>query len=50
MHPRAAALADRENRHRLIADILDPPDEDITTSSMLTQIIDGRAKDVDGVT
>ena len=48
VHPRAAVLADPEKRHRLIADILDPLDDDIIESSLLTQIIAGRAPGLDG--
>ncbi len=47
INPRAAALADPEKRHRLIADILDPLDDDIVTASMLTSMIEGRAKGFD---
>ncbi|MDH3912272.1 MAG: hypothetical protein OEU09_13340 [Rhodospirillales bacterium] len=47
-HPRAAALKDPERRRRLIADVLDPLDEDIKRSSLLTRIIEGRAPGLDG--
>ena len=46
---RAAALADLEKRRRLIADILDPLDEDIINSSVLTQMILGTAPNMDGM-
>jgi NAD(P)-dependent dehydrogenase (short-subunit alcohol dehydrogenase family) len=46
--PRAAAVADREKRRRLIADVLDPLDEEIIETSMLAQIVEGRAPDLDG--
>ena len=47
-HPRAAALDNPEKRRRLIADVLDPLDEDIMRSSLLAQIIEGRAPGLDG--
>ncbi len=46
-HPRAAALADPEKRRRLVADILDPLDENIVSSSMLSRVIEGRAAGFD---
>jgi len=46
---REAVLADREKRLRLIADILDPIDEDIIESSMLAQMIEGRGHGADGM-
>ena len=46
-HPRAVALADPEKRKRLIADILDPLDEDIVSSSMLSRVIEGRVAGFD---
>ena len=46
--PRAAAMADSETRQRLIADILDPLDEEITDTSFLAQLIEGRAPGLDG--
>ena len=48
-HPREAALADRAKRRRLIADILDPLDEEIVETSMLAQIIQGTASGMKGV-
>jgi NAD(P)-dependent dehydrogenase (short-subunit alcohol dehydrogenase family) len=48
VHPRAAALAQPEKRRRLIADILDPLDEDMIAASMLTRIVEGRAAGLDG--
>ncbi len=48
VHPRAAALADPEKRRRLIADVLEPLDEEIIESSLLTQIVQGRAPGLDG--
>ena len=45
--PRAAALAAPDKRRRLVADILDPLDEDIVTSSMLASMIEGRAEGSD---
>jgi NAD(P)-dependent dehydrogenase (short-subunit alcohol dehydrogenase family) len=47
-HPRAQALSDPVRRRRLIGDILDPLDEEIIESSMLTQLIEGRAPRVGG--
>lgn len=47
-HPRAAVLADPDKRRRLIADILDPLDEDIVESSLLTRMIEGRAPGLGG--
>ena len=51
--PRTAALADPLKRRRLIADILDPLDEDILQGSLLVQLIagtyagpEGRAADI----
>jgi len=45
---RAELLADPVKRRRLIADILDPLDDDIVTSSLLAQIIQGAAAGLDG--
>jgi hypothetical protein len=45
---RAAILLDPEKRRRLTADILDPLDEDIIRSSLLTQIVTGTAPGLDG--
>jgi NAD(P)-dependent dehydrogenase (short-subunit alcohol dehydrogenase family) len=45
-HPRAAVLSDPARRRRLIADILEPLDEDIIESSMLTRIVRGQALDI----
>jgi NAD(P)-dependent dehydrogenase (short-subunit alcohol dehydrogenase family) len=47
-HPRAAVLEDSDKRRRLIADLLDPLDEDITNASLLTQIVEGRTPGLDG--
>jgi NAD(P)-dependent dehydrogenase (short-subunit alcohol dehydrogenase family) len=47
-NPRAAAMADSETRQRLIADILDPLDGEITDTSFLAQLIEGRAPSLDG--
>lgn len=47
-HPRAAALSDPARRRRLIADILDPLDDDIVESSMLTRVVCGEAPDIGG--
>ena len=46
---RAALLADPAKRRRLVADILDPLDEDIIQSSMLTHIIQGKASGLEGL-
>jgi NAD(P)-dependent dehydrogenase (short-subunit alcohol dehydrogenase family) len=48
--PRAAVLANRNRRQRLIRDILDPLDEDIVRSSFLVQLISGSAPGMDGIT
>jgi NAD(P)-dependent dehydrogenase (short-subunit alcohol dehydrogenase family) len=48
VHPRAAVLADPERRRRLIADVLEPLDEEIIAASMLTRIVEGRAPGLDG--
>jgi NAD(P)-dependent dehydrogenase (short-subunit alcohol dehydrogenase family) len=48
VHARAAALGDVRTRRRLIADILDPLDEDMIACSMLSQIIEGRAAGLEG--
>ena len=48
--PRAAVLANRDRRQRLIRDMLDPLDEDIVRSSFLVQLISGAAPGLDGVT
>ena len=45
---RTQLLADPDKRRRLIADILEPLDEDIINSSALTQIISGSAPGLDG--
>lgn len=45
---RAAALADPERRRRLIADILDPLDEDIFRTSTLSSMILGTAPGLSG--
>jgi hypothetical protein len=45
---REAILTDRKTSRRLIADILDPLDEDIIRTSLLTQIITGAAPGLDG--
>jgi NAD(P)-dependent dehydrogenase (short-subunit alcohol dehydrogenase family) len=45
---RAELLADTEKRRRLIADILDPLDEDIVDSSFLVQLLMGTAPGLDG--
>jgi NAD(P)-dependent dehydrogenase (short-subunit alcohol dehydrogenase family) len=47
-HPRAAVLSDPVRRRRLTADILEPLDEDIIESSMLTRIIGGQAPGLGG--
>ena len=47
-HPRAAVLSDPDKRRRLIADILDPLDEEIIVSSLLTRMIEGRAPGIGG--
>jgi NAD(P)-dependent dehydrogenase (short-subunit alcohol dehydrogenase family) len=44
INPRTAALAEPEMRRRLLADILDPLDDDIVSSSMLASMIEGRAE------
>ncbi|WP_455203288.1 polysaccharide biosynthesis protein [Kaarinaea lacus] len=45
---RAAVLAEPEKRRRLIADILDPLDEDIISSSMLVNLVLGTASGLNG--
>ena len=45
---RAELLADTEKRRRLIADILDPINEDIVGSSFLFQLVTGTAPGLDG--
>jgi NAD(P)-dependent dehydrogenase (short-subunit alcohol dehydrogenase family) len=45
---RAAILADPEKRRRLIADILDPLDEEIIRSSLLVQLVTGTAPELEG--
>jgi NAD(P)-dependent dehydrogenase (short-subunit alcohol dehydrogenase family) len=47
-NPRAAAMADKKTRQRLIADILDPLDGEITDASFLVQLIEGRPPGLDG--
>lgn len=47
-HARAAALSDPERRRRLVADLLDPLDDDVVESSLLAQLIEGRADGLDG--
>lgn len=46
---RTDILADPAKRRRLIADILDPLDEDIIQSSLLTRMIQGRTSNLDGI-
>ncbi len=45
---RAAILADAAKRKRLVADIVDDLGEDVLAASLLFQIIQGRAKGLDG--
>ena len=45
---RSTVLVDSEKRQRLIADILDPLNENIINSSLLTQMIIGTAPGLDG--
>lgn len=45
---RSTVLADPKKRHRLVADIVDELDEDILSSSLLSQLIQGKAKGLDG--
>ncbi len=47
-HPRAAALDDPERRAQLLADMLDPLNEDIVEYSLLAQLIEGRAHGLGG--
>ncbi len=44
---RAAVLADYRRRRRLVADILDPLDQGILTSSVLVQMIEGKLPGLD---
>lgn len=46
---RTEILVDPAKRRRLIADILDPLDEDILQSSLLTRMILGRTSNLDGM-
>ncbi|MDH3858191.1 MAG: NAD-dependent epimerase/dehydratase family protein, partial [Gammaproteobacteria bacterium] len=46
---RAVVLADPDRRRRLIRDTLDPLNDDIRTSSFLTQLISGTAPGLDGI-
>ncbi|MEA3278632.1 MAG: polysaccharide biosynthesis protein [Pseudomonadota bacterium] len=45
---RTEILADRARRRRLLADILEPLDEDMVAASFLTRLIDGSARGLDG--
>jgi len=47
-HADAPVLAQPRKRQRLIADFLDPMDEDIVVSSLLVQVITGAAPGLDG--
>jgi hypothetical protein len=46
---RTSILADRALRRRLLADILEPLDPDIVTSSFLTQLVTGNAPGLDDI-
>jgi len=46
---RTGVLADTQKRRRLIADIIDPLDEDIVTSSLLVQFVLGTAPELSGI-
>ncbi|WP_455211763.1 polysaccharide biosynthesis protein [Kaarinaea lacus] len=46
---RSSVLADTQNRRRLIADIIDPLDEDIVTSSLLVKFVLGTTTELGGV-
>jgi NAD(P)-dependent dehydrogenase (short-subunit alcohol dehydrogenase family) len=46
--PRAAIMADPKLRRSLIADILEPLDDDIVETSLLAQLVEGRAAGLDG--
>jgi NAD(P)-dependent dehydrogenase (short-subunit alcohol dehydrogenase family) len=48
VHPRQLVLADAARRRRLVGDILDELNEDILTSSLLFQLVSGRAAGLDG--
>jgi NAD(P)-dependent dehydrogenase (short-subunit alcohol dehydrogenase family) len=45
---RTSALADPRSRRRLVADVVDEMDEDILSSSLLFQLIQGSAEGLDG--
>lgn len=45
---RSAVLADPKKRRRLMADIFDPLDEEIISSSLLTQVVTGSAPGLNG--
>src|SRR3972149_2206821 len=45
---RAAIMADPAKRKRLVADIVDELDEEILSASLLFQLIQGKAKGLDG--
>lgn len=45
---RAAVLADPQRRRRLIADVLEPLNEEMIAASLLNQLVSGRAAGLDG--
>jgi NAD(P)-dependent dehydrogenase (short-subunit alcohol dehydrogenase family) len=47
-HPRTAVLSDPARRRRLVKDILEELDDDILNSSLLFQLITGKACNLDG--
>jgi len=48
VHPRQVVLGDPAKRRRLVGDILDELNDEILTSSLLYQLITGRARGLDG--
>lgn len=48
VHPRQVVLGDPAKRRRLVADILDELTDEILTSSLLFQLVTGRAPGLDG--
>jgi NAD(P)-dependent dehydrogenase (short-subunit alcohol dehydrogenase family) len=48
VHPRQVVLGDAAKRRRLVGDILDELNDEILTSSLLFQLITGRARGLDG--
>jgi NAD(P)-dependent dehydrogenase (short-subunit alcohol dehydrogenase family) len=47
VHPRQVVLGDAAKRRRLVGDILDELDDEVLTSSLLYQLITGRARGLD---